>query len=457
MANLAVTIGYVIIESTPKVVRRTKYLMQDTTYSASVFGNTVTATARKVKYGAQNATDTCAVDAGFQKWLQNGGVSPRTESIGQKPVTDVTKPSVNVSSASKKRNNKYFDNPTADSIKIPIKQIQDAELVIDDWCNTGWKLHLPVQPDVNNSLTREICEFLNKKWGLDISKRVTRSGQPTNARTFFQDGSDGIARYKVGECNDTTNGKGMTIYGISGTKEEIFQLADEIEKLFGTRIATSGCPIYHKEMHITPHVSARFVDKAEILTRPKRYDYCEHVNKNVQGITIGKNYGTCVSSLDNLDTSHWPSYVIGNKALENEFLAGDSVLETIRDYGEMFTGKIVDGKIPKFILESFSPEYLKYHPNLVQELSQVVKEGNLRYIKAMLKNIVSDRLSPISRKRLPILDGNRGKIEYLTQMDKKLVEQAKKELSLENPEFLSIFNQNIEAEISNYPELSKLL
>ena len=456
MANLAVTLGNAVIKATPKATRRAKYLMQEVTSSVSAFENTVATTARKAKYSAQNATDACAVDADFLKWLQNSGMTSQTKNIGQGPIANVTRPSVNISSASKSRKNKYFD-PSDIKVKMPIKQIQDADIVINDWCNTGWKLHLPVQPDVNNPLTREICDFLNKKWGLDISRRMNRSGLPTTAPSFFQHGSDGLARYKVGQCSDTTTGKGMTIYGTTGTKEEIFQLADEIESLFGARIAKSGCPVYHKEMHIKPHVSARFVDKAEIMERSKRYDYCEHVNKNAQGITVGKNYGTCVSSLDNLDTSHWPRHVIGNKTLENEFLAGDSVLETIRDYGEMFTGKIVNGKVPNFILESFSPEYLKYNSNLINELPNIIQEGNLRYIKAMLKNIVSDRVSLRTGNRLPILDGNKGKIEYLTQMDKKLIEQAKEELSLENPKFLSDFSKNIQAEISSYPELTRLL
>ena len=57
----------------------------------------------------------------------------------------------------------------------------------------------------------------------------------------------------------------MTIYGTTGNQEEIFELAQEIETLFGKRIAKSGCPIYAEEMHLTPDVSAGFVDHAEIL------------------------------------------------------------------------------------------------------------------------------------------------------------------------------------------------
>ena len=50
MANLAVTMGKVIVESTPKVVRRAKYLMQEITPSVSTFEHTATTTARKAKY-----------------------------------------------------------------------------------------------------------------------------------------------------------------------------------------------------------------------------------------------------------------------------------------------------------------------------------------------------------------------------------------------------------------------
>ncbi len=50
MANLAITLGNAIINSTPKVARRAKYLMQEITPSVSVFEHTATATARKAKY-----------------------------------------------------------------------------------------------------------------------------------------------------------------------------------------------------------------------------------------------------------------------------------------------------------------------------------------------------------------------------------------------------------------------
>ena len=50
MASLAVTIGNAIINTTPKVARRAKYLMQEIAPTVSTFEHTATATARKAKY-----------------------------------------------------------------------------------------------------------------------------------------------------------------------------------------------------------------------------------------------------------------------------------------------------------------------------------------------------------------------------------------------------------------------
>ena len=50
MANLAVTLGNAIINATPKVARRAKYLMQEVTPCVSAFERSTTVAARKAKY-----------------------------------------------------------------------------------------------------------------------------------------------------------------------------------------------------------------------------------------------------------------------------------------------------------------------------------------------------------------------------------------------------------------------
>ena len=74
MANLAITLGNAIVNSTPKVARRAKYLMQEVTSSVATVEHTATATARKLKYQQQPTSE---VTTEMIEWLQNNSATRR--------------------------------------------------------------------------------------------------------------------------------------------------------------------------------------------------------------------------------------------------------------------------------------------------------------------------------------------------------------------------------------------
>ena len=311
---------------------------------------------------------------------------------------------------------------------------------LTDFDNIGWKLHLPVMDNASDPLTRDICNFLDEKYGI---KSPTGGGE-------FRVSKNGSNVYKVGCGGSFKNSKGMTIYGITGSPDETFDLAKEIEEKFGARIKKLGTSLNKGEYPITESVSTRFVlaDNPTIMT-----DYCRHDG-------FGKLTGTLVNP-------KFPSWVKGNVALENEFRAGYSMLECIDNCGEIVTGKMQNG-IPKPILEAFGPNFLKEYPDLLKTIPDRVKNGNLTFAKHVLKSLGSghiytqlelDRDIDLLGRRvsLNMLSGpeyirktqvelpsklgkyvtdfnNEARLSHVLSMDENILKQALNELKKDSPE-----------------------
>lgn len=108
MTNLAITLGNAIVNATPKVARRAKYLMQEVTSNVSTVEHTATATARKLKY---QQPPTSEVTTDMLEWLQNSSATRRIVQNGKSGTVHV--PSVRPSSI----------NPAKPSATVNIQEL----------------------------------------------------------------------------------------------------------------------------------------------------------------------------------------------------------------------------------------------------------------------------------------------------------------------------------------------
>ena len=329
-----------------------------------------------------------------------------------------------------------------------------------DLGNIGWKLHIPVEADFNNALTRDICDFLNQRYNVTT---------PTGKRAFHvKNNVDGFSLYKIGSGGHSGSGKGMTIYTASHTQEEAFNLAKELEAKFGDRLAQTGFKIAN-EYSITPNVSARFV-----LDEGSMSNYCNH-----------KGFGQSTGTLQNVS---FPKWVKGNPLLENEFRAGYSMLECIDSCGTLMTGDLSKGT-PKFITEAFGQNFLKEYPNLMQELPQRVHNGDVNLAKQILKrigkgNIITQADIDNELRRLGTLrsfghitsdDYIRGankiksslgkfscnldsivKLNHVVGLKPNIVSEALEQIATETPEVYNNLRANLPSILKAYPELQSM-
>lgn len=329
-----------------------------------------------------------------------------------------------------------------------------------DLGNIGWKLHIPVEADFNNELTRDICDFLNQRYNVTT---------PTGKHAFHvKNNVDGFSLYKIGSGGKSGTGKGMTIYTASHTQEEAFNLAKELETRFGDRLAKTGFNIAD-EYSITPNVSARFV-----LDEGSMTNYCTH-----------KGFGQSTGTLQNVS---FPKWVRGNPILENEFRAGYSMLECIDSCGTLMTGDLSKGT-PKFITEAFGQNFLKEYPNLLQELPQRVHNGDINFAKQVLRKIgkgniltqadIDNELRRLGTQRSfghitsdeYIKGANKiklslgkfsskldsiVKLNYVVNLNPNIISEALEQIATETPEVYNNLRTNLPSILKTYPELQPM-
>lgn len=328
---------------------------------------------------------------------------------------------------------------------------------LNDFNNIGWKLHIPVVNSTADPLTKEICEFLNNKFG--ITEPLTETSGHVN--------KGGFSIYKVGGGGHKCDGSGMTIYGQTHTQEEMFNLAKELDEKFGSRILQTREQFkinLRDEYKISDSVTARFVVKDEI----KLTDYTGHKGfgqstgtiayyKKVPGITIKK--GDSILKLP--DTTNFavndifPAWV-KNDMMKHEYNAGQSMLECIDSFGELVTGKMKDG-IPQPVIEAFGPNFLRENPDLIKTLPQRVQKGNENFAKIVFRYIgEGEKRKPMSGTVMNLKTEIGIKLKHVLSMDEKTIKAALKNLSEENPKEFKYLIDNFDDLILKLPELKAL-
>lgn len=327
---------------------------------------------------------------------------------------------------------------------------------LNDFNNLGWKIHLPVVDSTDNQLTKDICDFLNKKFGITTS--LTMSSGKVQKNTF--------SAYKVGGGGHLHDGSGMTIYGLTHTQEEIFDLAKEIDEKFGARILETrkqyGINL-RPEYKISDAVTARFVVKDQI----KMTDYTAHkgfgqstptIAIQTQGQDLVVKHGNSIKRVPGMlylkENDIFPAWVKNNKLLQNEYNAGASMLECIDSFGELVTGKMKN-EIPQPILDAFGPNFLRENPDLLKTLPERVQKGNENFAKLLFQYIGEGPKSKGGR----IVDLSTEitiKLKHVLSMDEKTIKTALVTLSKESPEKFKFIQQNLDDLILKVPDLKVL-
>ena len=322
-----------------------------------------------------------------------------------------------------------------------------------DFHNTGYKLHLPVVPDASNPLTKEIVDFLDTKFG---QTKADYFNPTTNGAEYYTPG------YKVGRCSDALeDGKGMTIYGRQGNMDEMNALAQEIEKKFGTRLEQNikkhNIIVTTADMPLTRNVSFRFAASRHgvpIYT-------AQGVKNGIEETFLGYNQTGCKSGALTkrlvtdvngvkkvISSSAIMSISKGQDPLLKAFVEGDSTLQMIDSFGELYTGKIQNGKMPQFVMDGFTPEYLQKYPNLVKELPTRVQKGTETIVANMLEGVVKEGgKSALFRK---------GATPWFTKLEPETIDNAKKLLASYDPQIVQDLEDLSPQLTKNHPSLAVL-
>lgn len=308
-----------------------------------------------------------------------------------------------------------------------------------DFVNTGYKIHLPVVPDSNDPLTRKIVDYLDQKFGLQA-----------NNNTQYQAGY-----YKVGSGGELEGGKGITLYGKTGTMQEMQELAQELEQNFGKELADNVKKYninFEDPLKLSNSVQARFAAyghtntnvnsfagqlQGSYMHRPFSHNYC-------MGNPSGALPRTFFTTQDG--TVKQFSRLKGLSAIEKKFLNGDSTLYAIDNFGELFTGKIENGKVPQFIMDGLPKEYLQHYNLTEKDIITRINKGTKQIVANMLEDAVNN---PNSK----ILQGNP---PWLATLDTKVIDEAKQLLAQYEPQTVQKLEQMLPQLEKQCPSLGVL-
>lgn len=308
-----------------------------------------------------------------------------------------------------------------------------------DFVNTGYKIHLPVVPDSNDPLTRKIVDYLDQKFGLQA-----------NNNSQYQTGY-----YKVGSGGELEGGKGITLYGRTGTMQEMQELAQELEQKFGKELADNVKKYninFEDPLKLSNSVQARFAVYGHKNTninsfagqlpdsymhRPFSHNYCMGNPSGALPRTFFTTQDGTVKQFSSLKKL---------SAIEKKFLHGDSTLYAIDNFGELFTGKIENGKVPQFIMDGLPKEYLQHYNLTEKDIITRINKGTKQIVANMLEDAVNN---PNSK----ILQGNP---PWLATLDTQVIDEAKQLLAQYEPQTVQKLEQMLPQLEQKCPALSVL-
>lgn len=73
-------------------------------------------------------------------------------------------------------------------------------------------------------------------------------------------------------------------------------------------------------------------------------------------------------------------------------------METIDHYGELFTGKIENGKVPKFVMDGLPKEYLQHYNLTEKDIVKRINKGTTLFVANMPEDMVNTPNSQAFRK-----------------------------------------------------------
>ena len=288
-----------------------------------------------------------------------------------------------------------------------------------DFKNTGYKMHIPVAPNSNDPLTRKIADFLDKKFGL----------QPDYNTQYYSKGGF----YKVGSGGELEAGKGITLYGTNSSMHEMKELAKEIEQKFGKELEENVKKYniqFEDPIKLSKSLQAKFAVHNHGYIPPNTKTDIEQTlmkccNGNPSGAIPTRFFTT-------IDGKKLESIIDkGLSDIDKKFWFGDSTMYAIDNFGELFTGRIENGRVPQFIMDGLPKEYLRHYNLAEKDIVERINNGTVKIVANMLEDIANN---PDSK----ILNGNP---PWFTTLDKKFIADAKELLTQKEPKIVEKLEQ----------------
>lgn len=314
-----------------------------------------------------------------------------------------------------------------------------------DFENTGYKIHLPVVPDTNDPLTKKIAEYLDNLYGTTEADRCGFKDMGGGKQGCYS------KYFKIGNCSDALeDGKGITIYGKTSTANEMEVLAKDIESRFGKELAKNI-----STYNITPTCLDRPITK-NITTRFAGYYF--GIPDPVNGIQeVFMNYNQAMNPSGALTKKIFKD-IKGNfhelialelktlSDIDKKFVFGDSTLAMIDNFGELFTGKIENGKVPQFIMDGLPKEYLQHYNLTEKDIITRINKGTKQIVANMLEDAVNNPNSKILQSNPP----------WLATLDTKVIDEAKQLLAQYEPQTVQKLEQMLPQLEKQCPSLGVL-
>lgn len=288
-----------------------------------------------------------------------------------------------------------------------------------DFVNTGYKIHLPIVPDPNDPLTRKIIDYLDDKFGLAHHNQVQYKE----------------TCYKLGSGGELKGGKGITLFGKTGSMQEMQELAKEIEEKFGKELADNVKKYnitFEDPIKLSNSVQARFSvynhgyfpKGCTNGVNSTLKTYCE---ENPSGVIPTRMFTTIDGSIRDGRFTLESSL----KEIDKKFWYGDSMMYSIDHFGELFTGKVEQGKVPQFIMDGLPKEYLEHYHLTEKDIIARINKGTRTIVANMLEDIVNNPNSKILCSNSP----------WLTTLDTEVINEAKQLLASYEPETVKKLEQ----------------
>lgn len=299
-----------------------------------------------------------------------------------------------------------------------------------DFENTGYKIHLPVVPDTNDPLTKKIAAYLDDLYGTSETDRFGFKDMGGGRQGCYS------KYFKIGNCSDALeDGKGITIYGKTSTMNEMEALAKDIEARFGKELS-NNISVHNiiptcLDRPITKNITTRFAGYHFGISDPingKQKVFMDYNHAmNPSGALTKKVFKDIKGDFYELAPFHLKTL----SDIDKKFVFGDSTLAMIDNFGELFTGKVENGRVPQFVMDGLPKEYLQHYNLSEQDVIKRINNGTRQIVANMLEDVVNNPKSKI-------LAGNP---PWFTTLEVQVIDEAKQLLAQYEPQTVQKLEQ----------------